>query len=153
MSEINTKITGLHPKVAEAARKTIEEAKARKMVVGVHSGLRTAEEQESLYALGRTRVNPDGKSTSNPMGNVVTNAKAWESWHSYGLSVDLVFKNEMGGWTWNRPESDWKALGGVGKMFGFEWGGDWQTFKDRPHFQMRGRLLGLADAKTILFEK
>ena len=150
---MNVKITAIHPKVAEAAIRTIGEAKARGFIVGIHSGLRTWEEQDRLYSLGRSRENPDGKSPANPMGNIITNAKAWSSWHNFGLAVDIVFKDEKGNWTWKKSLDDWRALGSVGKMYGFEWGGDWKTFIDLPHFQMRGKITGLPDARQILFER
>lgn len=150
---LEIKISALHPKVTEAARKTIEEAKARGMTVGLHSGLRNSEEQDNLYALGRTRENPDGKTPTKPMGNIVTNARAWHSWHNFGIAVDLVYKDDHGDWTWAKKLDDWKALGAVGKMYGFEWGGDWQTFTDLPHFQMLGKILSLADARQVLFDK
>lgn len=31
---------------------------------------------------------------------------------------------------------DYKTLTGIGKSLGFEWGGDWKGFKDKPHSQM-----------------
>ena len=36
----------------------------------------------------------------------MTNARAWESWHQYGMAVDLAFGGP-GRWTW---EGDWAAL-------------------------------------------
>jgi hypothetical protein len=52
--------------------------------------LRTFQEQNHLYALGRTEVNPDGKSKSKPLGNIVTNSKGGQSIHNYGLAFDIV---------------------------------------------------------------
>ena len=74
-------ISAIHPKVLDAASAVVTEARMRKLSAGIHSGLRTAEKQNELYALGRTVVNPNGKSEDKPMGNVVTNAPAWKSWH------------------------------------------------------------------------
>ena len=135
------KVTSLNPKVLEAAQRTIAEAKARGFDIGIHSGLRTADEQNKLYAQGRTGP-----------GEIVTNAKAYESWHCLGLAVDLVFK-VTGLWTWNRPFAEWEQLGAIGKLSGFqEWGGDWIKLRDFPHFQIRGKLT-IKEAKALLFEK
>ena len=46
----------------------------------VVSGLRTAPEQNALYAQGR----------NGAPGHIVTNAKAGYSTHNYGLAVDVV---------------------------------------------------------------
>jgi peptidoglycan L-alanyl-D-glutamate endopeptidase CwlK len=31
--------------------------------------------------------------------------------------------------------SDWREVVEVFKMYGWQWGGDWKSFKDFPHFQ------------------
>jgi len=46
------------------------------------SGYRSFEEQDKLYAQGRTE-----------RGNIVTNAKGGESMHNFGASIDYCFKN------------------------------------------------------------
>lgn len=146
-------VTALHPKVVDALSATLTEAKARGLSVAMHSGLRFAEEQDKLYALGRTIINPDGKNDAKPFGNVITNAQAYESWHCFGLAVDIVFKDEKGNWTWSKTPKQWAELGAVGEIFGLEWGGHWTRFPDFPHFQMRGRIPNIHEAKKMLFEK
>lgn len=39
----------------------------------------------------------------------------------------------MGSFLMNRPL--YKKVGDLGKGIGLEWGGDWKTFTDEPHFQ------------------
>jgi peptidoglycan L-alanyl-D-glutamate endopeptidase CwlK len=110
--------------------------------------LRTDEEQDVLYSLGRTKVNPDGKSTKKPFGNVITSAKGGQSIHNYGLAFDIVLlydKNSDGVFetvSWdmvkdgdNDGKSDWMEIANFFKSKGYEWGGDWKKFKDAPHFQ------------------
>ena len=92
--------------------------------------LRTFSEQDALYARGRT------------IGNqVVTNAMAGQSYHNYGLAVDIVLIQD-GKAIWNRGEDfdgdkipDWMEVVKIFRKFGWEWGGDFVTFKDYPHFQ------------------
>ena len=31
----------------------------------------------------------------------------------------------------------YKAVGALGEELGLEWGGNWQTLVDQPHFQLR----------------
>jgi peptidoglycan LD-endopeptidase CwlK len=150
MDDTIVRVTALHPKVADAVSSILTEAKARGLNVGVFSGVRQPEEQARLYALGRTVDNPDGKSAEKPLGNIVTNGQPWSSWHNYGLAVDIVFKNEKG-WTWDKTFDQWEDLGKVGEMFGLEWGGRWK-FKDLPHFQNRGHIQGVGQAKEVLFK-
>lgn len=134
-------LTGLYTKFADAISETITEAKARGLKVGLHSGLRTFEAQDKLYALGRTVVNPDGKCEAHPLGNIITKSIGGYSWHNYGLAGDVVYKNDKG-WTWDCTTLQWNDLGHVGEMFGLEWGGRWTRFPDFPHFQMIGKLKG-----------
>lgn len=146
-------IKAIHPKVLDATNQTISEAQQRGMKVGLQMGVRDAVAQDRLYSLGRTLVNPDGKTKEKPMGTIITNAKGWESWHCFGLAVDLVFKDAKGNWTWNKTSKEWGALGAVGKMFGLSWGGDWTKFPDFPHFQRIGTIPNIHEAKRILEEK
>lgn len=139
--QITPKVTGLHPKLADAVSQTITECKARGLIVAMHMGLRTAEQQDALYAQGRTKP-----------GSIVTNAPAWMSWHCFGLAADIVFKDEKGNWTWS-DKCDWDGLGNVGKMFGMTWGGDWTRFPDLPHFQITGKIPSVKEAKRILFDQ
>ena len=142
MIDVNyPKVTALHPKIADALSMTINECKARKLNVAMHIGLRTPEQQDVLYAQGRTIP-----------GTIITKARAWESYHCLGLAVDIVFKDEKGNWTWDE-KYDWNGLGTVGKLFGFHWGGDWTSWPDRPHFQMTGKIPNVHEAKRILFEE
>lgn len=94
--------------------------------------LRSFDKQDELYAQGRTAP-----------GKIITNAKAGESYHNYGLAFDLV-EIKDGQALWNNP--NWIKIGEIGKSFGFNWGGDWRSFKDYPHFELSNGL-NLADLK------
>ncbi len=92
--------------------------------------LRTIKEQNDLYAIGRTKK-----------GKIVTNAKGGQSYHNYGLAIDicLIVNDKTASWE-VKPDhdgdgiSDWMEVVHSFKMYGWEWGGDWK-FKDYPHFQ------------------
>jgi peptidoglycan L-alanyl-D-glutamate endopeptidase CwlK len=114
--------TDLLPLVQERANAVIAEMKRRGHAVRIVEGYRTLERQTELYNQGRTT-----------RGAIVTNAKAGESLHNYGVAVDFVFRREG----YNASEYLWQLLGKVGKDQGFEWGGDWQGFIDRPHFELK----------------
>jgi peptidoglycan L-alanyl-D-glutamate endopeptidase CwlK len=72
----------LHPAIRQDAIDAYNEA-VRKTPVGVHpvivQTLRTFEEQDLLYQKGRTRPGP-----------IVTNARAGQGYHNYGLAIDFL---------------------------------------------------------------
>jgi len=98
--------------------------------------LRTFAEQDALYAQGRTKK-----------GSKVTNARGGQSYHNYGLAVDIVLlvdkdKNgtfESASWETNVDfdgdgKADWEEVVAIFKRYGWAWGGDWR-FVDKPHFE------------------
>lgn len=107
-------------------------------------GMRTIGQQEVLYALGRTAINPDGKSALNPMGDIVTNARGGYSWHNYGLAADIVAR-PSGRWSWEYAKYPYAKLGEIGITLGLTWGGSPEFTEklgkpDPAHFQMTGGL-------------
>jgi len=130
----------MHPNLRNEVAEIYEEiCKALTDKVGCRFAytLRTMEEQDALYAIGRTKP-----------GNKVTNARGGESMHNYGLALDIVLLIDKDGngtyetASWNRAIdvdgdhiSDWQEIVNIFKMYGWEWGGNWNTFPDYPHFQ------------------
>ena len=141
-------IAKLHPSVREEVTKIIQEcdtALTGRAKVRITQGLRTFKEQEELYALGRTKVNPVGKTPKKPIGNKVTNAKAGQSIHNYGFAVDicLIIDGKTASWDttkdWDNDRiADWYECVKIFAKHGWEWGGNWKTFKDLPHFDKKG---------------
>ena len=86
--------------------------------------LRTPEEQHKLF-IQRPKV---------------TKADSWQSIHNYGLAFDIVILYdkdgngtfELASWETNKY---WMQVVEYFKLKGWEWGGDWKSFKDAPHFQ------------------
>jgi len=118
----DTRIKTLHPLVRDRFMEFIVRAeKELNKKLRVTSALRTIKMQNKLYAQGRTKP-----------GKIVTNAKGGKSYHNFGLAIDVVeIKN--GKALWNNPE--WDKIAELGKSLGLEWGGDWVSIKDKPHFQ------------------
>lgn len=120
--EVKSLITTLHPVVQQQAHKLIQKCAQEGIVLRVTQALRTYEQQNWLYAQGRTRKGPR-----------VTNARGGYSWHNFGLAFDVVILRD-GRATYKGP---WKRIGEIGRNLGLEWGGDFKTFLDQPHFQNR----------------
>ena len=115
------RINTLHPIIRQDARAFINAAAAEGIKLRVVSALRTFEEQQKIYNQGR--VTP---------GRIVSNAKPGTSFHNYGLAIDVV-EIKDGKALWENPR--WNRIAEIGKSFGFFWGGDFRSFKDRPHFE------------------
>lgn len=116
-------IATLQPQVQPMARALVQKAAASGIQIKVISGTRSYAEQDALYAKGRTAPGPK-----------VTNARAGFSNHNFGIAFDI------GVFSGNRylPESPkYRAVGVLGMELGLEWGGNWTSIVDQPHFQLR----------------
>ena len=122
----------LHPIVAEKSRALVDAAEEIGIDIVITDGFRSFEEQDALHQQGRTSD-----------GNIVTYAEPGESYHNYGLAIDFALKIDDGSVVWDierddngNSRSDWFEVAEIGKELGFDWGGDWNRFKDYPHLEM-----------------
>ena len=118
----------LLPAVKERVEKFINSAKTAGIDLLITSTYRDNASQDALYAQGRTTP-----------GKIVTKAKAGQSWHNYKCAVDVV-PIVAGKARWDAKEEIWQQVGVLGKAAGLEWAGDWNRFKEYPHFQYTGGL-------------
>lgn len=68
--------------------------------------------------------------------SIVSNAPLGTSIHNYELAIDYFLVSDDGNkslWTVNEK---WKRVAAIAKSVGFEWGGDWQSFKDYHHLAL-----------------
>lgn len=133
MSLSDRKLATVHPILAIRARALLALGANAGSSLLVTQGLRTWEEQDALYAKGRT-VAPIGKQY------IVTNAKGGQSYHNFGLAFDVAVLDAAGKLDWDTSHPGWVLAGRLGKSVGLEWGGDWKSFRDLPHFQFTGGL-------------
>lgn len=129
-----SRIELMHPKVREEVRRMYEAiclALTGRAVCRFAHTLRTFEEQDALFAQGRSRP-----------GKKVTNARGGASYHNYGLAFDicLIVDGKTASWDMKSDfdqdrKSDWMEVVDIAKSYGWEWGGDWARFPDAPHFQ------------------
>jgi peptidoglycan L-alanyl-D-glutamate endopeptidase CwlK len=134
----------LHPKVRTEVdniyRNQIVPALTGRAICRFAYTLRTFAEQNALFAQGRTRL---FDSSGKRLG-VVTKARGGQSVHNYGLALDIVLikDNRTASWEDNVDfdrdgKADWMEVVNILKSNGWEWGGDWKSFKDKPHFEKR----------------
>lgn len=124
--------TGLHPIVEEKKNELLDQTAAIDIDVVITDETRSIERQNELYEQGRSAS-----------GNIVTNARGGESYHNYGLAIDYALVDDNGDIIWDihydgndNGDADWFEVADLAKELGFEWGGDWENFRDYPHLQM-----------------
>lgn len=116
-------IITLCPKAQVLARKFLTVFKNAGMDVRIISGTRTYAEQDALYRKGR------GNSTEK----VVTNAKGGQSNHNFGLAWDIgLFENGKYITTSSKYNQLYPLVKNLPML---EWGGNWISIKDNPHYQ------------------
>jgi len=115
------------------------------------SGHRTYAEQNAIYAQGRSKP-----------GKKVTNVRGGYSRHNFGIAGDFgVFATKntkktsddvyLDGSQWSSAESVHKAVADYAKEkdLPIQWGGDWKSFVDMPHFEYKNGKTTAAMRKLI----
>jgi peptidoglycan L-alanyl-D-glutamate endopeptidase CwlK len=134
-----TCIKTLIPDAQTKAREFMNALKGKPLTYRIISGARTYAEQNALFKK-RPRV---------------TKARGGQSNHNFGIAWDVgIFEN--GKYYEGNSKKEDKAYVELGALIkaavpGLEWGGDWKSFVDKPHYQ-------LATARSVaqvrsLFEK
>lgn len=123
-------ISGLHIKAQELARIFMKEAiAASPHSVRIISGTRSYAEQNELFKKGRFG-NPPPK---------VTNARGGGSNHNFCIAWDIGLFNASGKYLTGATNAEQKAYRDIGKavtLGKLEWGGNWTSFVDIPHYQV-----------------
>lgn len=117
-------LLSLDPQFRKKIRIFLSKARKEGIDLRLVEGHRSCERQNKLYAQGRTAP-----------GQIVTKAKCGQSPHNYKKAGDVYeFKN--GKVLFENP--NWDRIGELAVESGLEWGGNWKSFKDRPHVQDLG---------------
>lgn len=118
-------ISKCHPRLQEKAAELKKTCSDRGYKIEIGESFRSAAEQDALYAQGRTKP-----------GQIVTNARgsSYSSMHQWGIAFDF-YRNDGKG-AYNESGNFFENVGQIGKTLGLEWGGDWTSPVDRPHFQL-----------------
>lgn len=113
-SENNLK--GVNPDLVKIVRRALQ---LSPVDFGITEGLRTVERQRQLIAAGKSQT--------------------MNSRHISGHAVDVfAYPTSAGSWEWKYYEQIATAFKQAAKELNIpvEWGGDWKTLKDGPHFQL-----------------
>jgi|SRR6056297_2316999 len=106
-------LQGVHPDLVAVVRRAIHVTKQDFMVI---EGMRSLARQEQLVAKGASQT--------------------MNSRHLTGHAVDLAPFPLAWDWPLFYPIADAMKLAAKEMDVDLEWGGDWKTFKDGPHFQL-----------------
>ncbi|MFA1686573.1 M15 family metallopeptidase [Achromobacter dolens] len=116
------RLSGVHPDLVAVVKLAIQRTAVDFTVV---EGLRTAERQRELVAQGASQTQnsyhlkqTDGYGHAVDLAPLVGGAIPWDDWAQFRALAETV--------------KECAAELGVP----VEWGGDWKTFKDGPHFQI-----------------
>lgn len=116
--------------------------------------LRSNAEQYALWCQGRMSLaevnSARSKASMSPITEAenkgtITNAKtAADSFHGYGLAFDIAITDPNGKRIkWNKSDwnsnniDDWSEVGALAEEVGLEWGGNFTSIIDPPHYQNR----------------
>lgn len=116
--------TKLHPELQSVAAEFEEKCKNAGLNVLITETYRSKAEQDALYAQGRTTP-----------GNIVSNAKYPLSPHCWGVAFD--FCRNVRGREYDDSDGFFRKCGEIGKSLGLFWGGDFRSFVDKPHLELK----------------
>lgn len=127
-------VSQLHPRAQKKAVQLQQECLKAGIKIKIGECVRTVAEQNALYAKGR----------NGAPGPIVTKAKGtdYKSMHQWCIAFDvfLVMDVDRDGSVkddaFNNATGLFNKVGAIGKKLGLEWGGDWKSIKDLPHFQL-----------------
>jgi peptidoglycan L-alanyl-D-glutamate endopeptidase CwlK len=117
-----TRLIGVHPDLVSVVQMAIQRTAVDFTVV---EGIRTLAQQREYVTKGASQTmasyhlpQADGLGHAVDLAPLVGGVIPWNNWHAFADLADLVK--------------------GCAAELGVpvEWGGDWKTFKDGPHFQI-----------------
>lgn len=125
--------TKLHPILQHKIKQLLDLCEQNGLKIGIGECVRTVQEQDALYAKGRTAP-----------GGIVTNAKGscYQSLHQWGIAFDFYLLMDVDGDgqtkddTYNDSKGDFAKVAKLAKQLGLEWGGSWTSIVDKPHLQL-----------------
>lgn len=118
------KLKKVHPDLVRVVRRAAKLVKEKSFGFIITCGVRTLEEQKKLLKAGATRT---------------LNSRHIPGKDGYSKAVDFaVTLDGKIKWDWPLYDKLSKIVKEAAKLEGvnIEWGGDWKSFKDGPHFQL-----------------
>ena len=130
----------VNPRLAQLITQLAERVQVGGNQLRVIQGLRSWNEQATLWARGRQQQ-PDGTWVVVDHSQIVTKAPPGHSWHNFGLAVDVVPLLPEGGYLpdWNVKHPVWAEIVQQATSLGLASGSCFRSVVDWPHLQLTGR--------------
>lgn len=119
-----SRLRGVHPDLVRVVMRCAEDWTEKDTGFIVTCGVRTMEEQKLLKAKGASKT---------------LRSRHLRAANGYAHAVDLACSvKDQVRWDWPLYDKLAKRMKAAAKKEGvpLEWGGDWVSFKDGPHFQL-----------------
>jgi peptidoglycan L-alanyl-D-glutamate endopeptidase CwlK len=130
------RIETLHPLIRDNVTNFINEVHRQLLILlRITQALRTINEQSELFGRPTDGKDNDNDGKIDEPDEKVTNAPGGTSYHNFGLAFDVCEIIYRGKKAIANFSPDWNQIVPIAKKYGFEWGGYFKTFKDKPHFQ------------------
>jgi peptidoglycan LD-endopeptidase CwlK len=122
-------MAGIHPALRSKISQVLQAMAVLGYPMKVVQGVRSAAQQQALYAQGRTLPGPK---VTNCDGTVTRSNHQVHPADGYGHAVDCAF---LVGDPFGETQP-WPLYGAAVKAVGLIWGGSWTSFQDRPHAEL-----------------
>ena len=119
----NARLGEVHPELARRVRNLAAHLEEETILIQVDAGIRTAAQQDELWAVGHTLP-----------GKPVTNAHGYQSNHVIGCAVDVFVEDiDTKQPDWNASHPAWQRIVALAPQYGLRDGKSWH---DLPHLEL-----------------
>ncbi len=125
------RMQGVNPILIDFASRLLHES-PWDLTIGYLGGVRTAEEQRGLFDKGYSKCDGTHKKSYHQSGNAIDII-------IYGKTVDEMYDIEKLDHLGELGKEIWRDMWREGVVDDWTpiWGGDWKSFVDRPHWELR----------------
>ncbi|CAL7900069.1 M15 family metallopeptidase [Fusobacterium necrophorum] len=133
------KLKGVHPSLVEFAKELILVSPYDFRII---EGVRTLETQKKYYTWGRTVFTNDwGQKVTKPVTGCdgikhLSQHQIQSDGYSHAFDIAFIGKIQAEVYDLEKFEALSKVARPLMKKYSVQWGGDWQKYQDRPHWQL-----------------
>lgn len=133
------KLKGVHPSLVEFAKELILVSPYDFRII---EGVRTLETQKKYYTWGRTVFTNDwGQKVTKPITGCdgikhLSQHQIQRDGYSHAFDIAFIGKTQSEAYDLKKFEALSKVARPLMKKYDVQWGGDWQKYQDRPHWQL-----------------
>ena len=149
METVHPKLSakGVNAVFARKAQAVLDDVSGHGYKIKPSQVLRSISAQRSLFAQGRkdstlrkygfkvNEISAIRRAGFTAEKSVVT--KVLNSKHTQGLAMDIAFFDAEGNAIWSTSYAGWAIYGKACRAHNLIWGGDWKSFRDLPHCELK----------------